>query len=139
MGGVPRRHGRPSPEVRREQLLDAAARVFLAKGLAQATVADIAEAAGVGKGTIYLYFTSKTELLSGLRARYVERLLAIAGRLLVAVPDARFRQRLDRFVGVLFAFPDANRDLHRLLFHEAGITEEDALAELRALFRSFVA
>ena len=52
----------------REQLLDAAAQVFLDRGLAQATVADVAEAAGLAKHRVYLYFDSKSALLTALRA-----------------------------------------------------------------------
>src|SRR3954467_11397334 len=60
--------------VRKEQLLDAAESALLARGLSATTVADVAHAAGVAKGTMYLHFESKAELLAGLRARYVDRL-----------------------------------------------------------------
>ena len=72
---------RELPEVRREQLLDAAATVFLDRGLAEATMADVAEAAGVAKGTVYLYFDSKSALLTALRARYTSQWLEQSGRL----------------------------------------------------------
>jgi AcrR family transcriptional regulator len=41
----------------------AAAAVFAEKGFADATVADVAKAAGITPGTIYLYFSSREELL----------------------------------------------------------------------------
>jgi AcrR family transcriptional regulator len=63
---------RQSPDVRREQILDAAQRVLLERGLRATTVADVVDAAGVAKGTMYLYFRSKDELLAGLRARYLD-------------------------------------------------------------------
>ena len=55
---------------RREQILDAAVNVFAKKGFDGANVADIAEAAKVGKGTMYLYFKSKEEVF---RAILLER------------------------------------------------------------------
>jgi AcrR family transcriptional regulator len=61
---------------RREDLLDAAARVFTEKGIGHATVADIAEAAGVAKGTFYLYFDTKEHLLGALRQQLVDQTLA---------------------------------------------------------------
>jgi AcrR family transcriptional regulator len=67
-----RKRERRPPEVRREQILDAAARVFTDKGTSVATVDDIAAVAGVAKGTIYLYFDSKEQLLSGLGNRHTE-------------------------------------------------------------------
>src|SRR5436190_10718787 len=60
--------------VRREQLLNAAEAVLMERGLSATTVADVAQTAGVAKGTMYLHFESKAELLAGLRARYMQRL-----------------------------------------------------------------
>src|SRR5690242_6001385 len=54
---------------RRNQILDAAQRVFAAQGFHGATVRDVARAAGVADGTIYNYFASKTDLLFGLLNR----------------------------------------------------------------------
>lgn len=49
-------------EQRREDILDAATRVFFEKGLATATMDDIAETAELSKGTLYLYYKSKEDL-----------------------------------------------------------------------------
>ena len=54
---------------RRNQVLDAAAKVFSEKGFHRATTREIAQVAGVAEGTIYNYFASKDELLIGLIAR----------------------------------------------------------------------
>lgn len=52
------------PELRREQILEAALRVFSAKGADNATNRDIAEAAGLGSpGLIYHYFRDRNDLL----------------------------------------------------------------------------
>ena len=48
---------------KRNQLVEAACAVFAEKGYASTRVADIAKRAGVGKGTVYEYFSSKEELL----------------------------------------------------------------------------
>ena len=47
---------------RREQILKAAGDIFTKKGYEAATIPDIAQAAGVATGTIYLYFPNKREL-----------------------------------------------------------------------------
>jgi AcrR family transcriptional regulator len=49
-------------EKRREQIRNAALEVFTVKGYAAATIPEIAKAAGVAAGTIYLYYPSKREL-----------------------------------------------------------------------------
>jgi AcrR family transcriptional regulator len=56
----------PKPDVsneRRNQILNAAEQVFIQKGLDQTRMDDIAEETGLGKGTLYLYFNSKDELI----------------------------------------------------------------------------
>lgn len=45
------------------QILDAAIKVFARQGFHQSTVAQVAKAAGVADGTIYLYFKSKDDIL----------------------------------------------------------------------------
>src|SRR4051812_42412802 len=53
---------RRRPEHRPQQIIEAALQVFGECGLANARLQDIAERAGVSKGTIYLYFPNKEEL-----------------------------------------------------------------------------
>src|SRR5689334_15422555 len=47
---------------KRERLLAAAAAVFAARDFHQVQVSEVAERAGVGKGTVYLYFPTKDDL-----------------------------------------------------------------------------
>jgi TetR/AcrR family transcriptional regulator, fatty acid metabolism regulator protein len=63
----------PGPEGKRERILDAAVRVFAQEGFYNAKVAQIAHAAGVADGTIYLYFKSKDDLLISLFEDRMER------------------------------------------------------------------
>jgi AcrR family transcriptional regulator len=49
-------------EFRTAGILEAARKVFAKKGFSDATVDDIANAAGVAKGTIYLYYKSKRDV-----------------------------------------------------------------------------
>lgn len=60
----------PKREARHRQLLQAALRIFARDGIDGASVADIAEAAGVAKGSVYLYFDSK-EALAGDLVRHL--------------------------------------------------------------------
>jgi AcrR family transcriptional regulator len=56
-------------ERRREEILDAAQRVFAEKGLTIATVDDIVTAAEISKGTLYLHFQSKEDVYLALMTR----------------------------------------------------------------------
>jgi AcrR family transcriptional regulator len=66
--GIPERKEREK-ERRKEEILDAAQRVFVEKGLTTATVDDIAAAAELSKGTLYLYFESKEDIYIALMMR----------------------------------------------------------------------
>ena len=61
-------------EFRTAEILSAAFKVFGEKGFDKATVEDIAREAGVAKGTVYLYFTSKEEVYRAAFSRYVGEL-----------------------------------------------------------------
>lgn len=62
--------------VRRTALLDAGQRVLSARGMADTTIDEVTAAAGVAKGTFYLYFHSKDELIAALRQEFAARLTA---------------------------------------------------------------
>lgn len=51
---------------KREQILDGAKRVFMEQGFEAASMNDITRAAGVSKGTIYVYFSNKEDLFVAL-------------------------------------------------------------------------
>jgi TetR/AcrR family transcriptional regulator len=57
-------------EARRNRILDAAERVFFDNGFDAAKMEDVAEAAQLGKGTLYLYFKTKDDLALGLAVRH---------------------------------------------------------------------
>ena len=61
---------RPSKEQRIETIVDAARHVFCLRGFEKASVASIAETAGVAEGTIYTYFEGKRELLYEVLKRH---------------------------------------------------------------------
>lgn len=58
-------------EERRNDILDAAERLYLGQPDRMASVAEVADAAGLAKGTVYLYFRSKEEMFLALHERHV--------------------------------------------------------------------
>jgi AcrR family transcriptional regulator len=60
-------------DTRREQILDAAVRLFVTNGYESSTVDDIAREAGLSKGSIYWYFKSKLEILFEITDRHVQK------------------------------------------------------------------
>ena len=63
-------------EVRRDEIMDAAGRLFVVKGYAATTINDLLDEVGVARGTLYHHFKSKEEVLDGLIGRQGDRLLA---------------------------------------------------------------
>ena len=133
------------PEVRPRQILEAAFRVFGTRGLHQATLDDVARAAGITKGTIYLYFPSKAALFSAmLRARVNDLLPPIEASDGRSIPSVHHQllllaQRLYQFfkspaylamyrtmVGEAPQFPEAAA----LLYREGILPANRRLAEV---------
>ncbi len=84
-----------SDEQRRtEAILDAAFDVFSVKGYRGATVDDIAQQAGVSKGTCYQYFSGKEEIFIATIDRSLERLIAEAEAAAVDAKDSFQRMGL---------------------------------------------
>ncbi len=66
----------PKPNVseeRKEQIAEAATKVFVSKGFDKARMNDIAEEAGLSKGALYLYFKSKDAIITHLLDKLFER------------------------------------------------------------------
>jgi len=98
---------------KREKILSAAVRVFASRGYHEARISDVAKAAGVADGTIYLYFDSKEELLVKLFEDRVERLLARLRAELPKEPTAAARVR--RIVEVQLGILEEERELAEVL------------------------
>ena len=77
-------------EERRNAILDAAERLFLEHPERMANVSEVAHVAGVAKGTVYLYFPSKEEMLLALHERHVAAFFAELNALLDAPGDHDF-------------------------------------------------
>jgi AcrR family transcriptional regulator len=91
-------------ETREEAILDAADRLLARYGYKKMTIDDLAREAGIGKGTVYLHFASKEDVvlshIDRIVQRVIERLVAIAAG--DEAPAEKIREMLLR--RVLFRF-----------------------------------
>ena len=76
---------------KRDAILRAATEVFARHGFFQAQVADVARAAGVAAGTVYLYFRSKDDILISIFERTMREAIAEGRAALQGVADPRER------------------------------------------------
>lgn len=107
---------RLSAEDRREQILTAAARLFIGRGFESVTVADLAHELQTSRPTIYTYFPSTEAMLDALLEQRLGELLASLGPLLAELPAA---QEEGRMIPAVFGLLAAQGDTLRLL-HSGG-------------------
>jgi TetR/AcrR family fatty acid metabolism transcriptional regulator len=95
--------------LRRNQIINAAIKVFAEKGFYNAKVADVARAAGVADGTIYLYFKNKDDLLISLFETKMEQILERFRSTLQTILTAR--EKLRRFIRLHFMLLEEDQNL----------------------------
>ncbi len=106
-------------EQRRNQILEAAERVFARKGFHAANVSDIVQEAGIARGTFYLYFVSKRAVFEALLDKFfpllVSKVKAVSQDQGVEEIWEQLRQNTK---GILKVFLD-NPELAQLVLNEA--------------------
>lgn len=119
-----------SKEDKQSRILAAASRLFDRFGPKKATIDDIARAAGLGKGTVYLYFKSKDEIFLSVVRGELNTLLDQIRSALAA--DGTSEERLRRYMSVRFGHLEAMlaRYDHRLeIVRESH--EQPGMSQLR--------
>src|SRR2546423_12780410 len=100
---------RNAPTGKRELIVRAATRVFPRNGYFNSKVADIARAADVADGTVYLYFKSKEEILHSIFDQNMADAIASGRKPIKALSDPR--QKLRRIAKLHLERLGADRDL----------------------------
>ena len=105
-------------EFRTSEILEAARKIFAKKGFHDATVDDIANAAGVAKGTVYLYYRSKQEV-------YIAALKFGISQMYSALIEevARYstaEEKLKALIAAKLAYFDENSDFFKIYLSELG-------------------
>jgi TetR/AcrR family fatty acid metabolism transcriptional regulator len=98
---------------KRERILRAAIKVFARKGFYATRVSEIAKAAGVADGTIYLYFESKDDVLVSIFEDRITKLLEVLRAEILAGKDVD--DRLQRIVQLQLGLLEGQRDLAEVI------------------------
>lgn len=111
--GVEARHERRDAAANRELLLQTAEALFAQRGVENVSMADIAQAAGVGKGTLYRRFANKGELcLALMDAQLTDFQEAMLARMRqMAVGGESSMAQLDMFLDALVHFTAVHQPL----------------------------
>lgn len=100
-------------DLKRQEILKAAATVFAKRGFQKTLMEDIAGQAGIGKGTIYRYFNSKDDLYFSILDQAVEDLLTCLSLDLEskASPEQKLRKMMSEMTDLLLK----NKNLFKLI------------------------
>ncbi|WP_231889537.1 TetR/AcrR family transcriptional regulator (plasmid) [Tistrella mobilis] len=114
--------------------MDAAEALFLRKGFATTSVGEIVVEAGVAKGTFYLYFKTKDDVLDALRTRFIEGFCEKLDMALAAA-DRDWPDRIDIWVRTsVNAWLDSVAR-HDLVFHQHAPANREMKADNLVILR----
>ncbi len=128
---------KPDPE-KLQDIVDAAARLFASRPFHEVRLEDIAAAARIGKGTLYVYFESKDALYVHLVRDWFAR---VVGRVRAELPAAGSnpREQLSVVAGALVEFAFAFPDLFRVMRSGVLKNEDSDLRRLREELSEIIA
>lgn len=125
-------------ENRRAEILDTALQVFARKGYHQTRVSDVIEEAGIGRGTFYLYFESKSaiflELLDRLLARLRDSVVGVEKSAHAPPVETQLRGTVRRVVDTIVR----NRLLTTIIIREAVGLDAEVDRKLREFYGSLI-
>lgn len=105
-------------EFRCAEILAAAKKVFATRGFSDATVDEIAAEAGIAKGTVYLYFSSKKDIyLAALKNGLLELQAKTRSTM---QSETGIRAKLRAFIATRIEYAEANRDFIKIYHSEFG-------------------
>jgi AcrR family transcriptional regulator len=118
-------------EFRRTEIIDAARTVFARRGFAQGILDEIAKEAGIAKGTVYLYFRSKTEIYKAVLDRDMKILKA--GTLQRIDAAATLREKIGAFTLARIENAEERKEFFRIMDSAQG-----NLSLTRSQYREFL-
>jgi AcrR family transcriptional regulator len=126
-------------ELRRDEILDAAERVFAEKGYHETGIADIAADLGIGHGTFYRYFRNKHDIAANVLERVIAR-IAAAG--LEEDPEAsttldEYRDQTARILERMFDLIDDHPMVMRFFHSQSLVVDAERLAAALDGYASF--
>ncbi len=112
---------------KKEKILRAALKVFSHKGMNEFKIIDVAQAAGIGKGTIYEYFSKKEDIITGCFDVFMHDLGEAIGIGLSKISDPK--EKIVGFFALSFKYSSQNQELMGVLFDfwAAAIPRKDGV------------
>jgi TetR/AcrR family fatty acid metabolism transcriptional regulator len=129
-------------KARRRDILDAAMRIVAKRGMHDVTMSDIARAAGVGKATVYEYFSGKQEIYAEIIHEYLDSASTAAAKEMFGARTPR--EKLSALLGAWLRTTVSESDDLIMLFLDVWTEairgtsrgSEDAM-HLRSVFQEY--
>lgn len=119
------------PAGNRQFILESAARLIMEKGVEKTSLSDIAKAVGISKGTLYYYYTSKSELIFDITELHMQR---ITDHILSILEKKRNEMTLKEILVMVFETflkEETREKLHLYLLQDAITGNEKLSAKFR--------
>jgi AcrR family transcriptional regulator len=120
--------------LRRMEILEAAVKVFAAKGFYTATVAEIAAASGFAIGTLYQFFDSKEQLYTAMLTENLG--MMYAGIRKAMEEEAGIVRKIELLVASHFRYVEENAEFCSIFVRGDYLSLSEGSAELRKRIRS---
>ncbi len=123
--------------LRRQSILDAASRLFLARPGSLPSVITIAQEAGLAKGTVYLYFKTKEEIFISLLATHYETLMNLLDQTVQSC-SGNSEQLIPAMVEQVIEFTNQNPDFMHLATMANSVLEQNTEVSIVLEFKSML-
>ena len=122
---------------KKQLIVRAALAVFAKKGVSNTKIADIAEAGGFGKGTIYDYFRSKDEIFMAAFSHFDELMKTEIARRMFLITDPQ--KKLMTFIEASFEIWLEHADFAEIMFDywAEGIRDRHDNIDLQAIYDEY--
>ena len=119
---------------RRKHIMSVAARVFAEKGYYATTIADLAQAAGIAKGTIYWYFNNKRAIMISILDDISSEIAGTFGQVLRGSPDGL--QALLDCIEPALVLLEKHGPIYLMYFLEIGSTDSSIQEKYRQIYEA---
>lgn len=116
--------------------MEAAMRVFLKRGYTKTNVSELVNQAGVARGTFYLYFRSKRDVMARLIDRFMSQVVQSASKAGPAhyLPHESLHSYFRKASSDLIAAFTQNRRLAQIILMQANLLDRDSQAKIQLYF-----
>jgi AcrR family transcriptional regulator len=123
--------------VKKQQIIEAGSRLVVQKGIEKTSLADIAEEAGISKGSLYYYYASKNELIFDITETHINQ---ISDNLFTIIEESKDNASWEELLKILFERildADTRGRLHLYLVQQALNDNDDLKQRFRKKYQEW--